>query len=176
MAQPFFDPPGLTCWYPNRPPHEYRSFPLLLCLSYEDDLEWSGGLAALVNHLPDWGRSAILPLSAPSTYWGDHGVAVVPSVVEQGLNLGGYGEVRVLAVAGYPGVEGRRGRELVLLLHIEDVASLATCPVSRFFISHNNHRLTSPPIECPYSTCPRSPTVVLETWPETPILPKPSFS
>ena len=107
---------------------------------------------------------------------GDHGVAVVPSVVEQGLNLGGYGEVRVLAVAGYPGVEGRRGRELVLLLHIEDVASLATCPVSRFFISHNNHRLTSPPIECPYSTCPRSPTVVLETWPETPILPKPSFS
>ena len=35
-----------------------------------------------------------------------HGVAVVLGVVAQGPQLGGHGQVHVLAVAGDPGVEG----------------------------------------------------------------------
>ena len=72
------------------------------------------------------GRSVLRPLSASSTYSPDDLAAVLVGVIPEGPQLGGHGQVHVLAVAGDPGVEGRRrvvglvglaAHVCVLLLH-----------------------------------------------------------
>ena len=82
----------------------------------ENLLEGRVGTAGLVQHPAELGAvgdSAALGLV--HVLAGD-GVAVVLGVVSEGPKLGGHGEVQVLAVAGHPGVEGRRG-ESCLLIH-----------------------------------------------------------
>ena len=83
----------------------------------ENHLERSGGLAALVDHVAELG-----PVGDPAALGlvhvlAGHGVAVVLRVVSERPKLGGHGEVHVLAVAGDPGVEGRRSEGLELLFH-----------------------------------------------------------
>ena len=83
------------------------------------DLERGSSLAALVDHVAELGpvgNSAALRLV--HVLAGD-GVAVVLGVVPERPELGGHGEVHVLAVAGDPGVEGRRGSrgEVMAITH-----------------------------------------------------------
>ena len=75
----------------------------------EDYLEWSVGLAALVDHLPELGPVGdAAALGFVHVLAGD-GAAVGLGVVLERPQLGGHEQVHVLPVTGHPGVEGRRG-------------------------------------------------------------------
>ena len=78
--------------------------------NFQTRISWKGESALLASSsiLRNWGLSAILPLSASSMYSPGYDVAVLVGVIPERPELGGHGEVHVLAVAGYPGVEGRR--------------------------------------------------------------------
>ena len=92
---------------------ESRKFP------DEDDLKRGRSLTALVDHLAELGPVGDSAALGLVHVLAGHGIAVGLGVVPQGPHLGGHGEVHVLAVAGDPGVEGRRGQGLELLfLHL----------------------------------------------------------
>ena len=74
------------------------------------DLERGRGLAALVDHVAELGPIGDSAALGLVHVFAGHGVAVVLRVVPERPHLGGHREVHVLAVAGDPGVEGRRGR------------------------------------------------------------------
>ena len=59
-----------------------------------------------------------------------HGVAVALGVVPQSPKLGGHGMVHVLAVAGDPGVQGRRGQFKSFLLSLSP-SSVSSCSALR---------------------------------------------
>ena len=71
-------------------------------------LERGLGPARLVQHPPELGPVGDAPALGLVHELADHQVAVLVGVVAQGPHLGGHGEVHVLALAGHPGVEGRR--------------------------------------------------------------------
>ena len=72
-------------------------------------MKGASGLAASSNIFWNWGRSAMRPLSALVHVLGGDQVAVLLGVVSERTQLGSHGQVHVLAFAGNPGVEGRRG-------------------------------------------------------------------
>ena len=77
-------------------------------LPYEDYLEGCLRLAALLDHLPELGPVGdAAALGLVHVLAGD-GVAVGLYVILERPKLGGDGQVHVLPVAGYPGVERRR--------------------------------------------------------------------
>ena len=78
----------------------------------ENHVEGGLGLATLLDHLPEL-RSVCdeAALGLVHVLSGD-GVAVGPGVVLERSELGGHGQVHVLPVAGYPGVERRRCERL----------------------------------------------------------------
>ncbi len=76
------------------------------------------GLAALVDHLAELGPIGDAAALGLVHVLAGHGVAVVLGVVSQRPHLGGHGQVHVLAVAGDPGVERRRGEGLEMFLHV----------------------------------------------------------
>ncbi len=83
----------------------------------KNHLEGGLGFAALVDHLAELG-----PIGDPAALGlvhvlAGHGVAVALGVVPERPELSGHGEVHVLAVAGDPGVESRRGEGLYLFSH-----------------------------------------------------------
>ena len=78
----------------------------------QDDLERSVGLAALLDHLPELGPVGDASALGLVHVLAGYGVAVGLGVVLERPELGGHGQVHVLAVAGYPGVQGRRGERL----------------------------------------------------------------
>ena len=84
----------------------------------ENHLERGRGLAALVDHLAELGAVGDSAALGLVHVLAGHHVAVALGEVPQSPKLGGDGEVHVLAVAGYPGVEGRRGQGLELFLHV----------------------------------------------------------
>ena len=74
----------------------------------EDFPEGRLGLAGLVQHLAELGAVGdATTLGLVDVLAGDD-VVVLPCVVPERPQLGGNGQVHVLAVAGYPGVESRR--------------------------------------------------------------------
>ena len=83
----------------------------------EDYLERGRGLSSLVDHLAELGPVGDSAALGFVHVLAGHSVAVVLGKIPQGPKLGGDGQVHVLAVAGHPGVEGRRGQGLKLLLH-----------------------------------------------------------
>ena len=80
----------------------------------ENHLEWGRGLAALVDHVAELGPVGYAAALGLVHVLAGDGVAVVLRVVPQRPKLGGDGEVHVLAVAGHPGVEGRRGKVMAV--------------------------------------------------------------
>ena len=78
----------------------------------EDDLEGGLRLAALLDHLPELGPVGDASALGFVHVLAGHGVAVGPGVVLERPQLGGDGQVNILAVAGHPGVEGRRCERL----------------------------------------------------------------
>ena len=87
----------------------------------ENHLERGRGLAAVVDHVAELGPVGdAAALGLVHVLAGD-GVAIVLGVVPERPKLGGHGEVHVLAVAGNPGVEGRRGRGVQLLIHLSSL-------------------------------------------------------
>ena len=58
------------------------------------------------------------PLSPLVHVLAGHGVAIGIRIVPERPQVGGHGEVNVLAVAGHPGVEGRRGQGLYPSIHL----------------------------------------------------------
>ena len=86
------------------------------------DLEGGGGPAALLDHPAELGPVGdAAALGLVHVLAGD-GIAVGLGVVPERPKLGGHGQVHVLAVAGDPGVEGRRGQGLELLfLHMRSL-------------------------------------------------------
>ena len=78
----------------------------------QDDLEGSVGLAALLDHLPELGPVGDAAALGLVHVLAGYGVAVGPGVVLERPELGGHGQVHVLPVAGYPGVERRRRERL----------------------------------------------------------------
>ena len=89
---------------------------LVNLLNFQTRMTWKGAVALLPSSIirRNWGRSAILPLSGLVHVLAGHGVAVVLCVVAERPKLGGNGKIHVLAVAGDPGVQGRRGQGLQL--------------------------------------------------------------
>ena len=84
-------------------------------------------LAALVDHLPELGPVGDSAALGLVHVLAGHGVAVGLGVVPERPKLGGHGEVHVLAVAGDPGIERRRGQGLKLLLfHFASDSSVST--------------------------------------------------
>ena len=113
----------------------------------ENHLERSLRLASLVDHLAELGPigdSAALGLV--HVLAGD-GVAVVLGVVAERPHLGGHGQVHVLAVAGDPGVERRRGQGLKLpVFHLASFAALvhvSSPVVSAAFARRDRRRIRS---------------------------------
>ena len=88
--------------------------------NFHTRITWKGGrgLAALVNHLAELGPVGDSAALGLVQVLAGHGVAVALGVVPERTQLGGHGEVHVLAVAGDPGVEGRRGQGLQLFFHV----------------------------------------------------------
>ncbi len=82
----------------------------------QDFLEGRVGLAGFVQHLAELGSIGDPAALGLVHVLADGQVAVLLGVVSKGAKLGGNGEVHVLAVAGNPGVEGRR-YQVVLLTH-----------------------------------------------------------
>ena len=81
------------------------------------DLERGRGLAALVDHVAELGPVGNAAALGLVHVLAGHGVAVGLGVVAERPQLGGHGEVHVLAVAGHSRVEGRRGQGLQLFFH-----------------------------------------------------------
>ena len=83
-------------------------------------------LGSLVQHPAKLGPVGDAPTLGLVDVLAGYGVAVAFGVVAEGAKLGGNGEVHVLAVAGDPGIEGRRGQGLELLVfHLASLAALA---------------------------------------------------
>ena len=70
------------------------------------------GLAALLDHLAELGPVGDVATLRLVDVLASDGVAVGPGVVPERPQLGGDGQVNILAVAGHPGVEGRRCERL----------------------------------------------------------------
>ena len=83
----------------------------------QNHLKRRRGLATLVDHLAELGPVGDAAALGLVHVLAGHGVAVALGVVPERPHLGGHGEVHVLAVAGDPGVERRRGQGLELFLH-----------------------------------------------------------
>ena len=81
-------------------------------------LERGRCLAALVDHVAELGPVGDTAALGLVHVLAGNGIPVGLGVVPQRPKLGGHGQVHVLAVAGDPGVEGRRGEGLKLLLHM----------------------------------------------------------
>ena len=82
----------------------------------QDFLERGVGLGCLFDHpaeLRAFGAAATLGLV---DVLAEHQVAVPLGIVPERPELGGHGEVHILAVAGHPGVERCRG-QILLLTH-----------------------------------------------------------
>ncbi len=77
-------------------------------LPNEDFPEGGVGLAALLDHLAELRAVRDAAALGLVHVLAGHGVAVGLGVVPERPQLGGHGQVHVLPVAGYPGVEGRR--------------------------------------------------------------------
>ncbi len=84
----------------------------------QNHLERCRGLAAVVDHLAELGTVGDPAAFGLVHVLPGHGVAVVLGVVSERPHLGGHGQVHVLAVAGHPGIESRRGQGLELFLHV----------------------------------------------------------
>ena len=72
----------------------------------KDFLEGGLGLAGRVQHLLELGPVGDAPALGLVHVLADYQVVVLLGVVPERPQLGGHGQVHVLAVAGYPGVEG----------------------------------------------------------------------
>ena len=93
-----------------------------------------------VDHLAELGPVGYAAALGLIHVLAGHDVAVLLGVVPQRPELGGDGEIHVLAVAGHPGVEGRRG-EGCYLVHM--ISSLLLCLVQweRRRLEHSRRRL-----------------------------------
>ena len=78
----------------------------------KNHLERGRSLAALVDHVAELGPVGDAAALGLVHVLAGHGVSVALGVVSQRPKLGGYRQIHVLAVAGDPGVEGRRGEGL----------------------------------------------------------------
>ena len=116
----------------------------------KNHLERGRGLSSLVDHVAELGPVGdASALGLVHVLAGD-GIAVVVGVVPERPKLGGHGEVHVLAVAGHPGVEGRRGQGLHLFSHLSSPFFVTdTYPVLLAIIGHPGSRCQGTTVKAP---------------------------
>ena len=88
----------------------------------QDHLEGGGGLPALVDHRPELGAVGDAAALGLVHVLAGYGVAVVLGIVPERPELGSQGDVHVLASAGDPSVQGRRGERCTCLFMLSSLA------------------------------------------------------